>query len=250
MLLSAAAKGKKEHERYKFQRIVCITQRFFVHPVQDWEGMEMGRWRIRTWMMDNAYFVTLCCVLAMVVGCALYTRGLQQDVQAAAAAPEIDMTPLPTPAITPLPTIAALQPMALVQRGGTWPVTGGVLRAYDAQESVYWESLELFQTHMGMDIGGQTGEPVTACLDGVVTHAAWDALWGWRVWIAHDGNRETRYAGLESCLVQPGTRVQRGQVIGTLMERVPCEAEMGTHLHLESLREGVYQDPEAILEER
>ena len=211
------------------------------------------RW-FRTWMMDNAYFVTLFCVLAMVAGCALYTQALQRDVQAAAGAPEIEKAALPvqtpTPALTPLPTIAALRPAALVQRGGIWPVTGRTLRVFDKQQSVYWETLGLFKPHMGLDIGGQAGEAVKACMEGTVTHAAWDILWGWRVNIAQDGERETRYAGLESCQVQKGMHVQRGQTIGTLMKRIPCEAEMETHLHLESLRAGAYQDPEAILEER
>lgn len=214
----------------------------------------MGKWRLRTWMMDNAYVVVLCCVLAIVAGCTLYTKGLEQDVQAAAGAPEIQMTALPThtliPAITPLPTIAVLRPGTLVQRGGAWPVTGRVMRVFDAKKSVYWERLGQYKTHMGMDIGGQEGESVRACMDGTVTFTAWDMLWGWRVNIAHDGDRETRYAGLESCLVQPGMRVQRGQTIGTLMGSIPCEAEMEPHLHLESLRTGVYQDPEAILAER
>ena len=212
----------------------------------------MRKWRFRTWMMDNACFVTLGCVLAIVVGCALYTRELQQDVQAAAGAPEIEATtsPTPVPALTPLPTIAALRPAALVQKGGVWPVTGETLRAFDAQESVYWEQLGLWQVHTGLDISGHEGEAVLACLEGEVTHTAWDALWGWRISIAHDGDRETRYAGLESSLVQPGMRVQRGQTIGTLMKQIPCEAEVQPHLHLESLRAGVYQDPEAILSER
>lgn len=212
----------------------------------------MGKWRIRTWMMDNAYIVTLSCALAIVAGCALYTRGLEQDVQAAANAPEIQMSAAPTltPAPTPLPTIAALRPAALVQRGGVWPVAGGSLRVFDAQSSVYWETLGLFRAHTGLDIGGQPGESVRACMEGTVTGAAWDTLWGWRVSIAHDEDRETRYAGLESCLVQPGMRVQRGQAIGTLMDRIPCEAEIEPHLHLESLRAGQYQDPEAILEGR
>jgi len=212
----------------------------------------MAKWRFRTWMMDNAYLVMIGCVLAIVAGCALYTKGLQQDVQAAADAPEIEMTAIPTPepVITPLPTIAALRPAALVQRGGAWPVTGNVMRVFNAQESVYWEALGLYKAHIGLDIGGKPGENVCACMNGAVTFAAWDALWGWRVNIAHDGERETRYAGLESCLVQPGMRVQRGQTIGTLMECIPCEAEMEPHLHLESLRDGMHQDPEAILMER
>lgn len=211
----------------------------------------MGKQRIRNWMMDNACFITLFCVLAMVAGCALYTKGLQQHVQAAAGAPEIEATALPTQTplteLTPLPTIAAFRPAALVQSSGEWPVTGHTLRVFDAQQSVWWSVLGQYKPHMGLDIGGQAGEDVRACMDGIVTRAAWDALWGWQVQIAHDGERETRYAGLESCLVQQGARVQRGQVIGTLMECVPCEAEMEPHLHLESLKKGRYQDPEAIL---
>jgi len=212
----------------------------------------MGKWRLRTWMMDNAYIVTLGCMLAIVAGCALYTKGLEQEVQTAAGAPEIRMTasPTETPVLTPMPTIAALRPAALVHRGGAWPVTGSVIRPFDALSSVYWEALGQYRTHMGLDIGGQAGESVYACMDGTVAFAAWDILWGWHVHITHDGGRETRYAGLESCLVQPGMRVKRGQTIGTLMESIPCEAEMEPHLHLESLYMGKYQDPEAMLAER
>lgn len=216
----------------------------------------MKRWnaRFRAWMMDNAYWVTIGCTLAIVAGCALYTQNLRQDVQAAAGAPEIQETALPThtPALTPLPTIAplAVRPAALVTRGGEWPVTGGVLRAFDAQNSVYWESLGLWKIHTGMDIGAQPGECVRACLDGHVKDTAWDALWGWSVWIAHEEGRETHYAGLENCLVQPGEEVRRGQTIGTLLESIPCEAEWSTHLHLEMRREGRLQDPEASLAEK
>ena len=212
--------------------------------------------RFQTWMMENAYLVTIGCVIAIVAGCAIYTQDLRerQDVQAAAGAPEIRETALPTSmsSITPLPTIAplAVRTEALVQRGGVWPVAGSVMRVYDAQKSVYWASISVWQTHMGLDIGGQPGESVRACLDGTVISTAWDTLWGWRVCIAHDGERETRYAGLESCSVQAGAHVRRGQTIGTLMESIPCEAELDTHLHLEMLREGKRQDPEASLAER
>jgi len=221
----------------------------------------MRKWsrRFRAWMMDNAYGVMLGCALAIVVGCAMYTQDIrekqQTQVQAAAAgAPEIRMTAQPThtPVVTPLPTIAPLsvRPAALVQRGGIWPVTGSVMRAFDAQQSIYWETLGIWQVHKGLDIGGEPGERVRASHEGTVTSTAWDTLWGWQVCIAHDGERETRYAGLESCCVQTGVRVRRGESIGTLMERIPCEGEMETHLHLETLRAGKYQDPEAMLEEK
>ncbi|MBQ7885952.1 MAG: M23 family metallopeptidase [Clostridia bacterium] len=214
--------------------------------------------RMRAWMMENAYLVTIGCVLAMVVGCALYTQALREQqaagIQAAADAPEIRETATPSavPTVTPLPTIAPLtvRPAALTQRGGAWPVEGEILRAYDVQESVYWEKLGLWRAHMGLDIAGEPGETVGASMDGTVSSTTWDALWGWQVIVAHDGGRETRYAGLESCTVKPGMSVRRGQTIGTLMESIPCEGEMDTHLHLEMRRNGQYQDPEATLPEK
>ena len=216
----------------------------------------MGKVRIKEWMMENAYLMTLGCVIAMVVGCALYTQSLRSDrttdVQAAAGAPEIEQTAAPSPQITPLPTIAPIEvrPVMMNQQGGAWPLEGKVIRAYDVQESVYWRALGAWQTHTGLDIAGEAGENVKACMDGRVESAAYDALWGWRVQIAHEGERMTTYAGLEYCAVEAGESVRRGQTIGTLSQQIPCEAEMDTHLHLEMLRDGRSQDPEATLMER
>ena len=212
--------------------------------------------RFQAWMMENAYWITIGCVLAMVAGCAMYTEGLRsgQDVQAAAQAPEIRKSAAPTkaPTLTPLPTIAplAVRPAALVQTGAEWPVQGRVIRTFDVHRSVYWAALGAWKTHNGLDIEADAGESVMACMDGTVTGAAWDALWGWRVRIAHDYGGEMSYAGLESCTVHAGDRVRRGQTIGTVMERIPCEAEMQPHLHLELRRGDRYQDPEAVLAER
>ncbi|MBR2942298.1 MAG: M23 family metallopeptidase, partial [Clostridia bacterium] len=208
------------------------------------------------WMMENAYWITIGCVLAIVAGCALYTEGLQdaKGVQAAADAPEIreSIPPTSAPVLTPLPTIAPLsvRPAALVQRGGAWPVQGKVIRACDPQQSVHWETLGLWQTHNGLDIEAKTGEYVLACMDGTIIGAAWDVLWGWRILIEHDDGCQMRYAGLESCAVRSGEQVRRGQMIGTVLERIPCEGEIETHLHLEMMKDGKYQDPEAILAER
>lgn len=220
--------------------------------------MGKGMLRMKAWMMENAYLVTLGCLMAIVVSCAIYTRDLQQSqhsgVQAAAGAPEIQasIVPTSTPVLTPLPTIAplAVRPVMLVERGWAWPSNGRVLRAHDLQQTVYWQALRTWQTHNGLDIAGEPGGDVAACMDGKVTHAAWDELWGWGVRIRHDDERESVYAGLESCMAVEGESVRRGQTIGTLMESIPCEAEMGTHVHLEMYHAGKVQDPEAMLMER
>lgn len=220
--------------------------------------MGMRILRLKTWMMDNAYLVTMGCLMAIVVCCAVYTQELRnaqpEGIQAAAEAPEIQegMTPAVTAVTTPLPTIAplAIRTTTLVERRGAWPVQGAVIRAYDQQEMVCWPSLNVWRTHAGLDIAGEEGEPVSVCLDGKVIHAAWDELWGWRVRISHEGGRETIYAGLESCIVGIGEQVRRGQTIGTLLRRIPCEAELGAHVHLEMVHGGSTQDPEVMLADR
>lgn len=213
--------------------------------------------RLRTWMIENAYLVTMGCVLAMVVGCALYTQALREEqaagIQAAADAPEIRETTVPSaaPTVTPLPTIAPLtiRPAALMQ-SSTWPLDGEILRPYDAQNSVRWEALGSWQTHTALDIAGNPGDAVKASMDGTVASVSLNPLWGWQVSITHEDGRETRYAGLEIALVQPGARVTCGQILGTLLETIPCEAELPTHLHFEMLRDGKHRDPEATLPEK
>lgn len=213
--------------------------------------------RLRAWMIENAYLVTMGCVLAMVVGCAIYTQALREEqttgIQAAANAPEIQETAAPSavPAVTPLPTIAPLtiRP-AMLEQSGIWPLEGKTLRPYDAQNSVYWETLGAWKTHAALDIAGNPGEAVKACMDGIVASVSRDPLWGWKIAVAHDNGRESRYAGLENAAVQPGERITRGQTIGTLLESIPCEAELPTHLHFEMLRSSKPQDPEATLPEK
>lgn len=203
--------------------------------------------------MEYAYLVTLGAVIAVVVGAALYTdhvRGTQEAaLSAAAKTAEINVTA--TPRVTPLPTIA---PLMATHRTFTphiatvRPVSGKVLRAY-AAEPVLWEALGMMQAHEAIDIAGEADGAVVSMMDGTVREAARDALWGWRVCIDHTDGSACVYAGLAVALVQPGQNVVRGQEIGTLLSQIPCEAELGAHLHLEQVKNGAYQDAEGILPE-
>lgn len=219
--------------------------------------------RLKAWLIDYAYLVTIGAVVAVVAASAMYTRHFkaqqQADIAAAAQAPEVErMTLRPAetiqkPASTPLPTIAPLQVryMALNPNAGTvWPTEGAVLRAYDAQSLVFWEALGSYGVHTGLDIAGEAGGPVRCAADGVVSSSVRDELWGWRVIVDQTDGRQAVYAGLQEAEVMPQQAVTRGQRIGMLMERIPCEAEMGPHLHMELYRDGKPQDPEGMMPER
>lgn len=214
--------------------------------------------RAREWMMDYAYLVTLGAMIAVIAASAMYTRHLraqeEENVQAAAHAPEIGQTDeiTPTPIVSPLPTIAPIQVHYMETRpGGTtvWPVSGKVLRGYEPNEPVVWEALSCVQVHAGLDIAGEAEEDVLCAMDGVVQRTVRDDLWGWRVYVDQTDGRTAMYAGLLLCGVEAGQSVTRGQVLGTLMSEVPCEAELGPHLHMELFRDGVPQDPQGMMPE-
>ena len=209
--------------------------------------------RIKSGLMEHAYLVTLGAAVAVIVAAAMYTEQVnaQREQEIAAAARAAEITATATPAVTPLPTIAPLQltmgtfaPRIVTVR----PMSGKIIRAY-SREPVLWEALGAIQVHEAIDIAGAEGESVLAAMDGVVAQAAMDALWGWRVFIEHTDGSVCTYAGLAQSFVSPGQSVSRGQALGTLLGAVPCEAELGAHLHLERTQNGIRQDPEGILPE-
>lgn len=207
--------------------------------------------RAKEWLMDYAYLVTLGAVLAVIAASALYTREIQgrgTEVQAAAQAPELAASP--EPSARPVPTLAPLEAHYFSPKPGgstVYPVSGAVLRAYDASVPVYWAALSCVQVHAGMDIAGEAEETVGCVMDGVVAEAVRDELWGWRVAVDQTDGQRMRYAGLQTVSVSAGQSVTRGQALGTLMGSVPCEAELGPHLHLELSRDGTPADPQTVL---
>lgn len=212
--------------------------------------------RVHDFMIEYAYGVTLCAILLMVVGCALYTEALkeEQSMQAAANAPEVQASP--TPEVTPVPLPSA-SPMTLhataVKRGGAtvWPVEGDILRGFDSETPVTWETLGCVQVHDGIDIAGEAEQAVRCAMDGTVTHTACDALWGWRVTVRQTDGQSAAYCGLLQIAVSIGQNVTRGQTLGLLMDSIPCEGELKTHLHMELTDEaGNKKDPAEILPDR
>ena len=210
--------------------------------------------RMKNWLMEYAYLVTLGAVVAVVAASAMYANRIklerEEALRAAAGAAEISATEAPA-AVSPLPTIAPMvfsQTTFAPRRVTVWPASGKIVRAYE-RGPVLWEALGALKSHEAIDIAGQAQESVRCAMDGVVALAVMDELWGWRVHVAHTDGSEGRYAGLGLSFVSEGQSVTRGQELGTLLESIPCEAELGPHLHFEWISGGVKQDPEGLLPE-
>ena len=95
-------------------------------------------------------------------------------------------------------------------QGGNWSSTGGV--------------------HQGTDFNVDSGTPVIAVKDGVVSNTTLSADYGQAVVIDHEGGYSSVYAHLSNKQVSPGTRIIQGQEIG---KSGKSGNATGPHLHYE-----------------
>jgi murein DD-endopeptidase MepM/ murein hydrolase activator NlpD len=113
-----------------------------------------------------------------------------------------------------------------------WPANNHFLSGYDYTPST---------NHYGIDIDGETGDPVYASDSGVVVYSGWNN-WGYGnvVVINHGNGWQTLYAHLSNILVGCGQSVIQGGVIGAIGETGNAS---GSHLHFEMMYNGTKVNP-------
>jgi murein DD-endopeptidase MepM/ murein hydrolase activator NlpD len=95
--------------------------------------------------------------------------------------------------------------------------------------------------HPGVDIAASVGTPVRCALDGTVTSAGWDDVYGNLIVVEHSESLSTVYGHNDKILVKEGDDVTKGQVIATVGNTGRSTAP---HLHFEVLKNRVPIDPE------
>jgi murein DD-endopeptidase MepM/ murein hydrolase activator NlpD len=98
--------------------------------------------------------------------------------------------------------------------------------------------------HTGLDMRGETGDPVRATANGTVTFAGTQGGYGKMIEIEHKNGLSTRYAHLSAIDVKVGQSVKIGQVIGKLGS---TGRSTGPHLHYETRVDGEAVDPQKYL---
>jgi murein DD-endopeptidase MepM/ murein hydrolase activator NlpD len=98
--------------------------------------------------------------------------------------------------------------------------------------------------HTGLDLHGETGDPVRATADGTVVAAGWSGGYGRVVDIDHHNGLSTRYGHLSSVEVRVGQSVKRGQIVGKVGS---TGRSTGPHLHYETRLKGEAVDPQKFL---
>lgn len=98
--------------------------------------------------------------------------------------------------------------------------------------------------HKGIDLAGNTGDPIYATGDGYVSYVNSGGTgrvgYGRNIVIDHGFGYQTRYAHLSKTLVTTGQWVKRGELIGELGN---TGGSVGPHLHYEVLRLGANVNP-------
>lgn len=134
---------------------------------------------------------------------------------------------------TPILSDAAGAPMV-------WPLDGIITSRFGYRQLRVSGS----NFHTGLDIDGNTGDPIVAAVAGTVTYSGWRGGYGYLVVITN-GNTDYYYAHASQLLVEEGAQVQVGQLIA----RVGSTGNStGPHLHFEVRVDGEPVDPLPILE--
>ena len=101
--------------------------------------------------------------------------------------------------------------------------------------------------HEGLDFPANTGTPIHAAADGIVTMAEHSAAYGNIVKVEHGSGLETRYAHASKLLVKVGERVVKGQAVALVGS---TGRSTGPHLHYEIRFNGNSLDPRQYLQNR
>ncbi len=126
------------------------------------------------------------------------------------------------------------------------PVNGTIFAAFSGDELVYNKTMDDWRTHNGIDIRANRDNAVKAATDGTVTAIYADGMLG-NVIEIDNGKYTVRYCGLgDNLLCKKGDVVKQGDSIGVVGE-VPLESSEESHIHLEILKDGVWQDPDNYL---
>ncbi len=207
------------------------------------------------------YIAICCCILVIaLIGYANNVaeknkeeeRFLAEQAGENVVAPEIveeEPTPVATdePEIleeTPTPDTESVAKTQTVEEVPllSMPISGKVVGEF-SDKQIFYESIEEWRTHNGVDMEAQVGDSVAAAADGVVSRVFMGSL-GYSVRIDHNDGLSTIYSNLdENPTVAIGDNVRQGDVIGHIGTSALADLADVAHLHFEVIQDGEYQNP-------
>lgn len=131
------------------------------------------------------------------------------------------------------------------QKGFVMPSNGSITKTYSDTALQYSKTYGDMRIHQGIDITCKSDERIKASANGVVSNISDDAFYGKVISIDCGEGIVVRYCGMKDVNVKTGDSVSAGTVLGTV-GNVPCECEDGTHIHIETLKDGELCSPASL----
>lgn len=128
----------------------------------------------------------------------------------------------------------------------TLPLSNRVLTPF-SEQPIYYEVLASYRAHKAIDFDGEEGQPVHPFAEGTVTVVENDALFGGCVTVDHGSGIVSVYRGIAAS-VSVGDDVTTETRLGTL-DVVPCESDLGPHLHMELYKDGEAADAALLFQD-
>jgi len=117
-------------------------------------------------------------------------------------------------------------------------------RVYKLHDSISGKTQTVERIHRGIDLNGNTGDPVYAMLDGIVVLAEMLFYEGNMVIINHGNGMFSYYMHMDKLYVASGDTVVAGQLIGAVGS---TGMSTGPHLHVSLVVDGVQVNPMSVV---
>ena len=135
------------------------------------------------------------------------------------------------------------------ERGLVWPLQGPTLLDYSMDGTVYFPTLQQYQYHPAMVIGGDVNDKVYIVAKGKIISIETNEETGCTVTQDLGDGYTAVYGQLKELNFKVGDMVESGQVIGYVSEPTKYYAVEGPCVYFQMLKDGVPMDPEELLEE-
>ena len=176
-----------------------------------------------------------------------FTYTLNQD-DVVTASSSIDTYGIPAEAVYKEEILVSKPVQEIKKLEFCTPMNGEILKIYSSDSVIYSKTLDLWKTHDGIDIRGDTGQNVVSIEKGKIEKIYEDAFLGYTVVIDHGQGYKSSYSNLsENIPVVKGQIVSKGEIIGQISNSSIGEIKDDTHLHFMLIKDGQIVDPTYIV---
>ncbi|MBQ9119755.1 MAG: peptidoglycan DD-metalloendopeptidase family protein [Lachnospiraceae bacterium] len=135
------------------------------------------------------------------------------------------------------------------EEGLILPLAGNVLKAYNAEHAIYFETLAQFRTNPAVFLAGESGMEIAAAADGIVTAITQEDKTGLTVTMDLGNDYRIVYGQLGNAQVEIGDYVAAGEAFAVLAEPTKYYSLEGTHLYLQLWNGEQTEDPLSLAKE-